>query len=219
MTDADLPILLQTPRLVVVNKPAALLSVPGRGPDKTDSVATRIRAAFPNATGPLTVHRLDMETSGLILLALDPDAHRDLSRQFETRTVDKSYIGVVQGAPDRDDGLIDLRQRLDVDNRPRQIIDDQHGKHALTRYSVLERSTANGRTRTRIRFEPITGRTHQIRLAAAAPPPHGLGCPLLGDSLYADPASAPRLLLHAARLAFDDPDTRERIAVESEPPF
>jgi tRNA pseudouridine32 synthase/23S rRNA pseudouridine746 synthase len=210
-----LDIILQTPRFVVIDKPPGLLSVPGRGPHKHNSVATRLRAHLPAADGPLTVHRLDMETSGLILLALDPDAHRALSMQFEQRTVEKTYIGVVQGSPARDEGRIDLRQRLDVDNRPRQILDETHGKRAVTRYRVLARNEDHAR----VEFNPITGRTHQIRLAAAAPEPHGLACPLRGDSLYADTQDAPRLLLHATRLTFTDPDSDRRITAESDPPF
>ncbi|MFG0275543.1 MAG: RluA family pseudouridine synthase [Phycisphaerales bacterium] len=214
----SLPILHAAAHYAAVDKPPGLLSVPGR--NERDSVATRIRAMFPDATGPVTVHRLDMETSGVILVALDPDAHRALSMQFEARTVGKRYIAVLDGAVEGDAGVVTLRQRVDLDDRPRQILDDAHGKEAVTRWRVLERTTDAGRARTRVEFEPVTGRSHQLRIASAAPVARGgLGAPIAGDSLYGDAASAPRLLLHAAFLSFDNPATGVRVEVRSEEPF
>ena len=218
---SDLPILLATPRYTVIDKPAGLLSVPGRGADKRDCVASRVRTMFPDATGPITVHRLDMETSGVMLVALDADAHRALSMQFERRTVAKRYIAVLDGAVEGDAGTVTLRQRVDLDDRPRQILDDEHGKEAVTHWRVLDRWTDDdGEARARIEFEPVTGRSHQLRVAAATPLARGgLGAPIAGDSLYGDARSAPRLLLHASLLAFDDPDSDERIEVRSDAPF
>jgi tRNA pseudouridine32 synthase/23S rRNA pseudouridine746 synthase len=217
----DLPVLLATPRYAAIDKPAGLLSVPGRGADKQDCVASRVRSMFPDATGPVTVHRLDMETSGVLLVALDADAHRALSMQFERRTVAKRYIAVLDGAVEGDAGAITLRHRVDLDDRPRQILDDVHGKEAVTRWRAIDWSTTTeGVMRTRVEFEPITGRSHQLRIAAATPVERGgLGAPIAGDSLYGDGASTPRLLLHASLLAFDDPDSGERIEVRSDAPF
>jgi len=218
---SDLRLLLATPRYAAIDKPAGLLSVPGRGADKQDCVASRVRAMFPEATGPITVHRLDMETSGVMLVALDAGAHRALSMQFERRTVAKRYTAVLDGELERDAGTVTLRHRVDLDDRPRQILDDEHGKEAVTRWRVVQRrATGDGRARTRVEFEPVTGRSHQLRVAAATPIERGgLGAPIAGDSLYGDARSAPRLLLHASLLAFDDPDSNERIEVRSDAPF
>jgi len=211
-----LPIVRRDDRFVVIDKPSGLLSVPGKGPDKADCVASRVREMFPSATGPLTVHRLDMDTSGLILLALDAEAHRTLSMQFEARTVSKAYIALLAGIIEPDEGEIDLPIRADIDNRPRQIHDPILGKPSRTRYRVLERAGGI----TRVEFTPITGRSHQLRVHAA----HelGLGTPILGDALYGGPAppeSADRLMLHATSLEFDDPTDGSRVRTRSEPAF
>lgn len=205
----------------MVDKPASLLSVPGKGPEKQDCAAARVREMFPRATGPLTVHRLDMETSGLLLLALDAEAHRLLSGQFQRREVAKRYIAILDGAPAVEEGVVTLRQRLDIDNRPMQILDEEQGKEAVTQWRLLERLAApDGAARSRVEFEPITGRSHQLRLAAATPTRlGGLGAPIAGDSLYGDPASAERLMLHAARLAFTDPDNDARVSLCCDAPF
>jgi tRNA pseudouridine32 synthase / 23S rRNA pseudouridine746 synthase len=191
-------------RCVVVEKPAWLLSVPGRGEEKRDSVAVRVAEMFPGATGPLVVHRLDMETSGLMVLALDAAAQRELSMQFERRMVEKGYVallGARAGAGTElpvleDEGVIELPMRLDVENRPRQIVDLVQGRPALTRWQVLAREA----DQVRIRFVPVTGRTHQLRIHAAA----GLGMPMIGDALYGGRAAA-RLMLHATYLSFVEP--------------
>ncbi len=201
----------------MVDKPAGLLSVPGKGPDKTDCAAARIAAHFPDASGPLVVHRLDMETSGLLAFGLTPETQRQLSRQFEEREVEKAYtalLGDFRGLGpdplDREVGVVSLPVRPDIGNRPIQIVDPIHGREAITRWRVQSRET----DRIRIRFEPITGRTHQLRIHAAA----GLGRPILGDVLYGgDPA--PRLMLHASELSFLDPGTGRRVSVVSAPPF
>jgi len=208
-----LPIIASTDRFVVIDKPSGLLSVPGKGPEKADCVASRVREMFPEATGPLTVHRLDMDTSGLILLALDPEAHRSLSMQFEARTVSKTYIALLAGLVEADRGEIYLPIRADISNRPMQIHDPERGKPSLTRYRVLSRDAG----RTRIEFSPETGRSHQLRVHSA----HelGLGVPILGDALYGDAGSADRLMLHAATLEFDHPSDGSRVQTRTEAPF
>jgi len=203
-------------RLVVVDKPAGMLAVPGRAPQYRDCVASRIQARFPVEAGPLVVHRLDMETSGLMVLALDRGAQRVLSRQFERRAVRKVYVAVLDGEVDGDAGTVELAHRLDPDHRPRQVLDPQQGKLATTHWRVLER----GDGATRLELHPETGRTHQLRVHAAAPRSlGGLGCPIRGDTLYGDPATAPRMLLHATELELADPDTGERHRFTSPVPF
>lgn len=208
-----LPVVLEDDRFVVVNKPSGLLSVPAKDPSITDHVKARIEALYPSARGPLSVHRLDMETSGLIVLALDPEAHRDLSIQFQERVVEKTYVARVSGRVRENSGLIDLALRLDVERRPLQVVDPVHGKPAQTQWEVLNREE----TVTRVRLMPKTGRTHQLRVHCA----HGggLGHPILGDRLYGRPESATRLMLHATRLSFEHPSTHQRIEVEVPEPF
>lgn len=214
---------------MVVEKPPGMLSVPGRGPEKQDCAAARIGAMFPEATGPLTVHRLDMETSGLMVLALDAEAHRELSMQFERRVVEKAYIALVaepegagvsepivgsaaaEGDPlDQDEGTVALPMRCDIDDRPRQIVDFVHGRPAMTTWQVLLRET----DRIRLRMVPETGRTHQLRIHAA----YGLGRPIVGDVLYGGDRAA-RLMLHSAYLSFLEPGTMRRADFESRAPF
>jgi tRNA pseudouridine32 synthase/23S rRNA pseudouridine746 synthase len=206
-----------TDRYVVIDKPAGLLSVRGKGPDKSDCVAERVRTAFPRARGPVVVHRLDMDTSGLLVLALDEDAQRELSEQFERRRVRKAYIALVDGLLAVQRGEINVPMRPDIDRRPVQIADWTFGRPAVTRFDVLALET----DRTRLRLEPVTGRTHQLRVHCAHP--LGLGTPILGDVLYGppqiDPASAGRLMLHAAELAFREPGTGVEVRFVSTPPF
>ncbi len=217
MTDSALTILYETNRFVAIDKPAGLLSVPGKGPDKQDCCAARVQAMFADATGPLTVHRLDMETSGVMVLALDADAHRHLSRQFEERTVEKEYVAILEGVIGTDEGVVDLPIRLDVENRPRQIVDHEQGKASETGYRVLERL---GGGRTRVLFTPRTGRSHQLRVHSATPvEAGGLGAPIVGDSLYGSAAGEARMLLHASKLVISDPEDGERVEIVSEAPF
>lgn len=197
-------------RLLVLEKTSGLLAVPGRGPDLQDCLATRVQRVMPTA---LVVHRLDRDTSGLMLMALDADAQRELSRQFEARTVQKAYECVVRGEPTADDGLIDLAIGRDPLRPPRYRIDDVLGRPSQTRWRVLARLG----DRTRLEVEPITGRSHQIRLHLAT-----LGHAILGDPLYADDearALAPRLLLHATSLAIAHPDDGRPAAWRSACPF
>ena len=197
----------------VVDKPSGLLSCPGRDPALYDSVQTRVPHLLPHAHGPILAHRLDQPTSGLMVVALDPAAHRALRIQFEARTVQKEYEAVLVGEVRGEEGLIELPFRLDVEHRPLQIHDPVHGKLGVTRWRVLAREPG----RTRVDFTPLTGRTHQLRTHAA----HALGlaCPIAGDALYGRAASAPRLLLHARAVRFDHPRTGARLSFTSPVPF
>ncbi len=197
--------------LVVVNKPAGMLSVPGRGLDKQDCAWSRAQLAWPDA---LVVHRLDMATSGLLLFARGTAAQSRLGRAFENRSVHKRYVAVVDGEPQDDAGAIDLPVAADWPNRPRQQIDLARGKPSLTRWRVLSRP---GDGRTRVEFEPVSGRTHQLRVHAAA-----MGWPIVGDALYGQPAcnaAEPRLLLHASELTLAHPLDGRSIGWTSAPPF
>jgi len=196
--------------MVVADKPAGLLSVPGRGPDKQDCLAVRVQAQFPDA---LTVHRLDMATSGLIVLARGAEAQRKLSMAFSERQVEKRYMAVVAGDVAADEGEVDLPLITDWPNRPRQMIDHAIGKPSLTRYRVVSRQPG----RTRMALEPVTGRSHQLRVHMMA-----LGHPILGDIFYASPevaALSDRLLLHAEYLAIPHPETGVKMTFASPAPF
>jgi tRNA pseudouridine32 synthase/23S rRNA pseudouridine746 synthase len=188
----------------VIDKPAGLHSVPGRGEAKQDSVETRAKIVFPDADGPIIVHRLDMETSGLMVIGLTKPAHRALQRQFMQRRVGKTYAALLDGRVESDEGAVDLPLIIDWPNRPRQMVDHERGRAARTLFRVKERDEA--RRITRVEFRPVTGRTHQLRVHAAMPVSDGgLGCPILGDTLYGDAARAARLMLHADGLAFWHP--------------
>mgnify|MGYP001434236544 CR=1 FL=1 len=214
MTNADLQIVHRGERVVVVDKPAGLLSVPGKGEANQDCAVARVRAMFPSATGPMIVHRLDMDTSGLLIVALDPEAQRDLSMQFERREVEKSYTALVDGIVPLESGTIDVPIRMDPDNRPYQVVDRSHRRPAVTCYKVLAYET----DRTRLELIPLTGRTHQLRVHCAH-----MGHPILGDVLYGPQPrtaeAAPRLMLHAGMLTFTDPDSGRRLRVVRPAPF
>ncbi|MFC7337588.1 RluA family pseudouridine synthase [Haloferula chungangensis] len=209
--DTHLEIIHEDPDFVVVNKQSGMLSVPGRGPEKTDSVATRVKRLYPGCIEQPAVHRLDMDTSGLQLLALNADAHRTLSRQFEQRKTSKRYIALLDGILEANAGTIELPFRLDVDNRPIQIYDEVHGKIGITHWEKI--GIENGRTR--ISFVPITGRTHQLRVHSAHP--KGLGIPIVGDTFYGDGKKSGELRLHATELGFEHPRTGETLRFESSP--
>ncbi len=201
------------PLFVVVEKPAELLSVPGRGPDKQDCVEARVRELFPDCPKQPAVHRLDMATSGLMLLALSKDAHRELSNQFAMRLVTKRYIALLDGIVAADAGSIELAFRLDPDNRPYQIHDPVQGKIGISAWKKI--GVEKGKTR--IEFTPHTGRTHQLRLHASHE--KGLGCPIVGDRLYGSGKEGERLMLHAAFLNFSHPETGEKMSFSSVVPF
>lgn len=219
---------------VVVNKPAGLLAVPGIAPDKQDCVRSRVAAMFPCATGPMTCHRLDLSTSGVMILALDPKTHRNLSVQFESRRTRKRYIALVEGhlsdAPDH--GEINTPMRKDMELRPMMLVDFIDGKPSVTRWRVLARERWEDHPVTRVELEPHTGRTHQLRVHAAHPriatvgtpgPEHtpGLDAPILGDELYAGPNSprASRLMLHASMLTIHHPRTGRQMTFHAPDPF
>lgn len=198
--------------LVAVNKPAGLLSVPGRGPENADCAALQVQQRYPDAR---VVHRLDMGTSGILIFARHLAAQQALSRAFETRQTDKRYEALVTGLVQADEGEVDLPLRCDWPNRPRQMVDAEQGKRALTRWQVLSRDAAQHSTR--IALFPVTGRSHQLRVHMQA-----LGHAIVGDELYAEPrvaAASPRLMLHAAQLALPHPGTGLRFVVECPTPF
>lgn len=212
-TDAsDIDLLHLDEGLVVVRKPAGLLSVPGRGPERADCVAARVQRLVPDA---LVVHRLDMATSGLLLMARGLQAQRLLSTAFAERRVAKRYVAVVAGMPDDDAGEIALPLICDWPNRPRQMVDHALGKPALTRWRVLSRHASDGTTR--VELEPVTGRSHQLRVHLQS-----IGHPIVGDELYAPvhwQRASPRLLLHACQLAFAHPCSGEALTFSDPPAF
>jgi len=195
--------------LLVINKPPEFLSVPGK--TITDSVFERVKQLYPDATGPLIVHRLDMSTSGIMLIAKSKAVHRSLQNQFIRRKVHKRYVALLEGRLTVDSGVIDLPLRVDLDNRPFQMVCQEHGKAATTEWEVISKSASQ----TRVRFHPITGRTHQLRVHAAHP--LGLNHPIVGDDLYG--RRADRLYLHAECLSFWHPVHKEMKTVEASAPF
>ncbi len=208
--NTPLEIVYEDDYLLVVNKPAGMLSVPGKG--EADSVQARIRRMYPEATGPLVVHRLDMATSGLLLVAKTKEVHQHLQAQFKNRTVKKRYIALLDGVIEQAEGIIDLPLCLNPMDRPRQVVDEEYGKPAITHYEVLKR-TEDGRTL--VAFYPLTGRTHQLRVHSAHP--RGLHCPIVGDELYGKKAE--RLCLHAERLEFLHPVSGEKMVIQSKDGF
>lgn len=198
--------------LAVVDKPAGMLSVPGKG--EACSVQTWARKQFPSATGPLVVHRLDMATSGLLLIAKNKEIHQNLQAQFKNKTVRKRYIALLDGRPAEHEGFISLPLLPDPLDRPRQVVSHEHGKPSITRYEVLAYDDPRPGI-TRIAFYPQTGRTHQLRVHAAHP--EGLNAPILGDALYGKPGA--RLYLHAERLEFIHPATHQSLCIESPAEF
>jgi len=193
--------------LLVANKPAGLLAVPGRGEGKQDCLSARLQTEFPDA---LVVHRLDMSTSGLMMFARGAEMQRLLSLMFQEREVEKRYVAVVAGKLSPETGEVNLPIAADWPNRPLRVIDAELGKPSLTRYRLLGLEAGN----TRVGLEPVTGRTHQLRVHMKA-----IGHPILGDALYGDAASAPRLMLHATTLKLLHPVTRAHLYFVDAPPF
>jgi tRNA pseudouridine32 synthase/23S rRNA pseudouridine746 synthase len=213
----DITVLHADAALLVLVKPAGLLSVPGRGADKQDCLSSRVQQQYPDA---LIVHRLDMATSGLLLMARGAEMQRRLSHDFATRQVHKRYLAVVDGQlePGADEwGLIDLPILADWPNRPLRKI-DALGQVSSTRWRVLAQETGpTGETQTRLELEPLTGRTHQLRVHLMA-----IGHPILGDALYADAPviqRSPRLLLHASELGLNHPLSGEALRFSSDAAF
>jgi tRNA pseudouridine32 synthase/23S rRNA pseudouridine746 synthase len=219
-----LDLLFEDAHMLVLDKPAGLLAVPGRGPDKQDCLSARVQAVWPDA---LVVHRLDMATSGLVVMARGIEAQRSLSLAFEKRRIYKRYIAVVSGElvnpmPDNDWNTIDLPLLLDWLNRPRSTVNHETGKASVTRWRLIEHGSKTDPTpwtgtATRVELEPITGRSHQLRVHLQA-----IGHPIVGDPLYAGEnalAQAGRLLLHAQALELPHPASGERLRFESPCPF
>lgn len=225
ISNSSLDLIYQDDCLLVINKPAGLLAVPGRGADKRDCLSSRLQREFPDA---LVVHRLDMSTSGLMVFARGAEMQRRLSKMFQGREVKKRYAALVTGRLEPEAGEVDLPIVADWPNRPLRKIDAESGKPSLTRYRALqvearghsEHSPINGFAgngffeATRVELKPVTGRTHQLRLHMSA-----IGHPILGDALYGDAASAPRLMLHATRLDFLHPLTGTPLLFVCPPPF
>ena len=201
----EIVILYEDEDLLLVRKPDLLLSIPGRHPLNKDCLITRLQQQYPSAS---MVHRLDLDTSGIMVIPLNKPTHAHISRQFQERRVEKAYEAIVFGVVKLDAGEIDLPIAADWDNRPRQVICDQRGKQALTRYEVLSRDSDS----SRLVLRPITGRSHQLRIHLRE-----LGHPILGCDMYAHEealAMAPRLMLHATALAFEHPSSGQRLSAE-----
>jgi tRNA pseudouridine32 synthase/23S rRNA pseudouridine746 synthase len=209
--DDGLEIIYSDKYLLAASKPSGLLSVPGRGEDKADSMISRVQVAYPKA---LVAHRLDRDTSGLLLFPLGAKTHRQISIMFEQREMQKSYVAVVMGKLLPTEGVVDLPLIVDWPNRPRHMVDKINGKPSQTRYQVLSYDVQNNTSR--VALEPITGRTHQLRVHMQA-----LGHSILGDSLYAGASDVPaiRLMLHAHTLEFNHPVTGEKLNLISPLPF
>lgn len=199
----DIEIVFEDEYLAVINKPAEFLSVPGK--NIQDSVYERVKKRYPEATGALIVHRLDMSTSGLLLIAKSDEIYKKLQSQFIKRTVKKRYVALLDGIVKQPEGSINLPLRVDLDNRPNQLVCYEYGKPAETHFKVIEIKNK----KTRIHFFPISGRTHQLRVHAS----HSLGlnCPIVGDDLYG--TKADRLHLHAEEITFTHPITKERMTI------
>jgi tRNA pseudouridine32 synthase / 23S rRNA pseudouridine746 synthase len=208
-----LSLLFLSEQLIVVDKPSGLLSVPGRGAGKEDCLSRRVQAEFPDA---MIVHRLDMGTSGIVVMGRGAKAQRELSIQFQERRVHKRYQALIDGHwIAATTGEIDLPISADWPNRPKQKVDHATGRPSLTRYRVLDIGAT--RAVSRIELEPITGRSHQLRVHMEA-----MGHPILGDDFYGTPASfakAERLMLHACQIELDHPETGDPLRVDCPPPF
>ncbi|MCL6751230.1 RluA family pseudouridine synthase [Nostoc sp. CCCryo 231-06] len=211
--EVTLPIIYEDEWLIAVNKPAGLLSVPGRYSDRQDSVLSRLRHLLPDGMALASVHRLDQETSGILLLARDRQTHRQISQQFQQRQVHKVYEAILSGAVTVERGKIELPLWGDPENRPYQKVDWQHGKPSLTHFRVM----ARGQDCTRLEFTPLTGRTHQLRVHAADA--RGLGVTILGDRLYGCCAVTSRLHLHARELRFEHPQSEKTLHLQAITPF
>jgi tRNA pseudouridine32 synthase/23S rRNA pseudouridine746 synthase len=211
--DWGLEIIYEDEWLIAVNKPAGLLSVPGRYSDRQDSVLSRLRCLLPDGANLATVHRLDQETSGILLLARDRQTHRQLSQQFQQRLIHKVYDAILSGIVTLDQGTIELPLWGNPQNRPNQQVNWQWGKPSLTHFRVVARTENN----TRVEFIPFTGRTHQLRVHAADS--QGLGITILGDRLYGCSAVTNRLHLHARELHFHHPQSGQTLHLQTKTPF
>ena len=207
--EGEIPILHEDSDLLVVDKPAGLLSVPGKGPELADCLIARLERAFPTVR---LVHRLDRDTSGVMVFALTAHAQRHLGQQFETRKTRKTYIARVAGRLEPKTGSVDLPLIVDWPNRPLQKVCHETGKPALTEYKVTKASDAE----SRVRLHPVTGRSHQLRVHMLA-----LGHPIIGDPLYAPETAAehPRMMLHAEELRLHHPESGIGVKFRAKAPF
>lgn len=206
--------------IVVVDKPSGMLSIEGKGPDKQDCIASRVRSLYEGCIQQPCVHRLDQATSGLLVLGLTKTAHDRLSLSFERKEVNKTYEALVHGIVEEPNGVVDLPIRLDVSNRPHQIVDLENGRCAVTKWKRLSIENRYGTKCTRLELEPLTGRTHQLRMHCT----YGLGHPILGDTLYGNlgldaRCNVPRMMLQAKRLSFNHPVSGEPLTFELESDF
>ena len=213
LKDGKMKLIYEEDTFAVIEKSSGFLSVPGRGEENYDSVSSRVKVLFDDCIEQPAVHRLDMDTSGLMVLARTKEAHRQLSIQFQERQTKKKYYALLDGKLKGDSGTIELPFRLDADNRPYQIYDEVHGKVGITKWRKLGYEEAF----TRILFEPITGRTHQLRVHSAHK--KGLGIPIVGDPLYGNGTENGHLKLHAAFLEFFHPVTGALVSFTSNVPF
>lgn len=199
--------------IIVIDKPGGLLSVPGRGPDKQDCVVSRVRAIFDDIIAQPAVHRLDMYTSGVMVIARTREVHRKISLQFERGETEKKYIALLDGIVGEESGRIEMKFRLDIHNRPYQVHDPIQGKSGITLWKKLTTED----NQTRVEFTPLTGRTHQLRVHAA----HrlGLNTPIVGDSLYGSGNDGDQMMLHAYLLTFFHPSSGQPITFCAEVPF
>jgi len=209
----ELPIIHHDDHILVIDKPGGLLSVPGKGPEKQDCVVSRARSFFTDLPPQPAVHRLDLHTTGIMLLARTQDAHRHLVHQFQYRLVSKRYIAILDGSLATESGSIELSFRLDPQNRPYQVLDPLNGKSGITIWQKLAEKDG----RTRVALTPLTGRTHQLRLHAAHS--QGLGTPIVGDFLYGNGKDGDMMLLHSASISLVHPGSGQPCEFKSEPPF
>lgn len=208
----EVEILYQDDFLLVVNKPEFLLTVPGRAPENKDCVITRLQENFPDA---VIIHRLDLDTSGLLIVPIKREAMSHIARQFQERKVSKRYEAIVWGKVEEKSGSIELPIKADWENRPKQIIDFENGKKALTHYHLL--GFDEDTQQSRLSLNPITGRSHQLRIHCKE-----IGHPIIGCDMYAHEealAASPRLLLHACEISFTHPITKKTLHISSLAPF
>lgn len=213
ISDSNLPIVYEDKWLIAIDKPSNLLSVPGRYSDRQDSVLSRLRHLLSDGNSLVAIHRLDQQTSGILLFAHSLEIYRQISRQFQNRQVEKVYEAILSGTLQNHEGLIDLPLWGDPENRPYQKVNIEKGKPSLTKFRVLEKLE----NKTRVEFYPLTGRTHQLRVHSADF--RGLGIPILGDFLYGYSGEASRLYLHARELRFEHPELKKVIHLKTTTPF
>jgi len=207
--DKEIEIIYEDSEIAIINKPAEFLAVPGKATD--NSVELLMQKKYHNCTGPFIVHRLDMSTSGIMIITKTKEANKNIQAQFIDRSIKKRYVAVLDGVLPSDKGTIDLPLRADIDDRPRQLVCFDHGKPAKTIYKVISRTE----TQTKVYFYPVTGRTHQLRVHSAHP--MGLNTPIIGDDIYGTKTN--RLHLHAQQIEFTHPTTGKKMIFKVDEEF